>query len=86
MNAAPEEVCDNCGNQAAQAMLISNTAPISGILKDYVSAGQLADLTAPNVKPFLIKNLKWKIVSVSDATLPSIGSLLMCVCRRMLVW
>ena len=56
--AAPTEACDNCGRQQHQAHLVTDTAPITPMLLDYVQVGQLADLTVRNVKPFLIKNLK----------------------------
>jgi tyrosinase len=63
--AAPTEACDNCGNQQNQAHLVTDTAPITPILLDYIQVGQLDDLTVRNVKPFLIKHLKWRIVTVS---------------------
>lgn len=62
--AAPMEICDNCGNQQAEGHLITNTSPITPILLDYVQAGELPDLSAPNVKPFLAKNLKWRVIKV----------------------
>ena len=64
---APVEICDNCGNQAVQSQLQRDTAPITPILMDYILNGSLADLTPENVQPFLVKNLKWRVVTVSFA-------------------
>jgi hypothetical protein len=63
--AAPTEACDNCGIQQHQAHLVTDTAVITSMLLDYVQIGQLEDLTVRNVKPFLIKRLKWRVVTVS---------------------
>jgi len=63
------EACDNCGNQQQQAHLVSNTAPITPILLDYVQLGDLADLSMANVKPFLVKNLKWRILTVRHVSI-----------------
>ena len=62
--AAPVEACDNCGNQEEQGHLITHTTPITPILLDYVDCQQLQSLAAEHVEPFLIKNLKWRIVTV----------------------
>ncbi|KAL9113600.1 MAG: hypothetical protein Q9227_002338 [Pyrenula ochraceoflavens] len=62
--AAPVEYCDNCGQQAEQGQLVSGTVVITPILKDYVLANELADLTLENVRPFLVKHLKWRVVTV----------------------
>ena len=63
--AAPTEACDNCGNQQRQAHLVTDTSAITPILLDYVEIGRLTDLRAQNVKPFLVKNLEWKVATVS---------------------
>ena len=62
-----KEACDNCGNQAEQGHLISGTNPITPMLLDYVKIGELPDISPVNVVPFLVKNLKWRIVPVSFA-------------------
>jgi hypothetical protein len=61
------EACDNCGNQAEEGHLISGTNPVTPMLLDYVKIGELPDITPANVVPFLVKNLKWRIVPVSFA-------------------
>lgn len=48
---------------------MSNTAPITPILLDYVQLGDLADLSMANVKPFLVKNLKWRILTVRHVSI-----------------
>lgn len=63
--AAPAEICDNCGQQEAQRKMVSGTVLITPILRDYVLINQLDDLTPEKVKPFLVKHLKWRIVTVS---------------------
>lgn len=63
--AAPTEACDNCGNQQRQARIVTDTVPITPKLLDHVQTGDLADLTVRNVKSFLTKNLKWKVVTVN---------------------
>jgi tyrosinase len=62
---APVELCDNCGRQDQQALLVADTAPITPMLQDYVKLGQLQNLTPEHVRPFLVKNLKWRITTVS---------------------
>lgn len=68
--ATPVEYCDNCGRQEEQGHLVSGTVVITPILKDYILANELADLTPESVKPFLVKNLKWRIVTVSSSCFP----------------
>lgn len=63
--AAPIEYCDNCGRQEEQGHLVSGTLVITPILKDYILVNELRDLTPESVKPFLVKHLKWRIVTVS---------------------
>lgn len=63
--ASPTEVCDNCGKQEHQAHLVTSTSPITSLLIDYVEKGQLASMEAKDVEPFLVKNLKWRIQTVS---------------------
>lgn len=58
------EACDNCGDQMDEGHLVTDTNPITPMLLDYIEIGQLADLTPANVVPFLIKNLKWRVVTV----------------------
>lgn len=63
--ASPTEVCDNCGKQEHQAHLVTSTSPITSLLIDYVEKGQLASMEAKDVEPFLVKNLKWRVQTVS---------------------
>lgn len=70
--AAPIEHCDNCGRQEEQGHLVSGTVVITPILNDYILIGELRDLTPESVEPFLVKHLKWRIVTVSSSLpLPS---------------
>jgi hypothetical protein len=82
------EACDNCGNQAEEGHLICGTNPITPMLLDYVKIGELPDITPANVVPFLIKNLKWRIVPVSFAFYIYVRTLLTtCVTyRRVVNW
>lgn len=63
--AAPVEACDNCGSQAEQAHLVTSTSAITSLLLDYVESGKLASMEARDVEPFLVKNLKWRVQTVS---------------------
>jgi len=63
--AAPVELCDNCGRQEQQAQIVTNTSPITSMLLDFVEIGELADLEAENVVPFLKKRLRWRVTTVS---------------------
>ena len=63
--AAPEDLCDNCGRQDQQGTVVTNTVPITSLLLDYVKKGRLESLRPEHVKPFLIRGLKWRVVSVS---------------------
>lgn len=65
--AAPVEACDNCGHQEEQAHVVTDTAPITPILKDYVRIGELQSLAPEHVEPFLIKKLKWRVVTVRSS-------------------
>ena len=60
---APVEACDNCGRQDQQATLVQGTTALTPILMDYVQIGELESLSPAHVKPFLIKNLKWRVVT-----------------------
>ena len=77
--AAPEDLCDNCGRQSEQGTLVTNTVPITSLLLDYVRKGRLESLRPEHVKPFLVRGLKWRVVSVSLFT-SRILSGLMCIC------
>ncbi|KAK3717680.1 hypothetical protein LTR37_005747 [Vermiconidia calcicola] len=66
--AAPVEACDNCGNQQQQSHLVTSTAPITPMLLDYVEIGHLPNLRADSVKPFLVRNLRWRVVTVHGGT------------------
>ena len=68
--AAPTNMCDNCGRQDEQALAVTNTSAITSLLLDYIKKGEketggLADLEPENVKPFLEKRLKWRVLQVS---------------------
>lgn len=63
--AAPREACDNCGNQEEQAHLVTGTTPMTSLLLDYVINGSLNSMEVEDVKPFLVKNLKWRAQTVS---------------------
>ena len=76
--AAPENLCDNCGRQDQQGTLVTNTVPITSLLLDYVKKGRLESLRPEHVKPFLIRGLKWRVVSVSLSF--SVFLMVSCVC------
>jgi tyrosinase len=61
---SPMEICDSCGNQDVQDVIVSGTTPITSILLDYVGIGALDSMKSQHVVPFLVKNLKWRIVVV----------------------
>lgn len=61
------DLCDNCGHQADERQLVTDTTPVTSMLLDYVHQNLLTDLTPPSVVPFLIQNLKWRIVTVSES-------------------
>ena len=63
---APKEACDNCGKQEEQSQLVTSTSPITSLLLDYVEVEKLESMSPEHVKPFLIKNLKWRIQTVSQ--------------------
>lgn len=63
--ASPKEACDNCGRQDQQAKIVTSTTPITSLLLDYVKIGKLQSLDPEEVKPFLVKKLKWRIQTVS---------------------
>jgi hypothetical protein len=62
---APTSSCDNCGHQEEQAHLITSTTPITSKLLDYVNTDLLQSMRPEHVKPFLVKNLKWRAIGVS---------------------
>ncbi|KPI40958.1 Tyrosinase [Cyphellophora attinorum] len=62
--AAPVEQCDNCGHQEQQGLLVTDTTPVTPLLLDYVLKGELHDLRPESVEPFLVKNLRWRIVKL----------------------
>lgn len=62
--AAPVEYCDNCGDQEQSGTIVTGTVIITPILLDYIKLGQLPDLSPESVTPFLVKNLKWRVVTV----------------------
>jgi len=57
------ELCDNCGRSEQQAQQVTGTTPITSMLLDYVEIGELASMRPVHVEPFLIKNLKWRVVT-----------------------
>jgi tyrosinase len=61
---APIEACDNCGRQEEQATLVTSTTPFTAMLLDYEALGVLDSLRPEHVKPFLVKNLRWRVVGV----------------------
>jgi hypothetical protein len=63
--AAPVQACDNCGVHADGAHLVTDTTPITSTLLDYVEMLVLESMRPEHVRPFLIKNLKWRVVTVS---------------------
>lgn len=63
---APREACDNCNQQEQQAQLVTSTSPITSLLLDYVENGSLNSMELDDVKPFLVKNLKWRAQTVSS--------------------
>jgi tyrosinase len=63
--AAPIEACDNCEQQEGVAHLVRSTNPITSMLLDYVHTGELASMRPEHVRPFLVANLRWRVVTVS---------------------
>lgn len=76
--ASSRQACDNCGQQDDDNVLVSGTKIITPMLMDYVLKDNepLHDLTPENVVPFLVKNLKWRIVGVSLLSLHNMFCLL----------
>src|ERR1700712_5911086 len=64
--AAPREFCDNCGQQDEVGQLASDTHPITPLLLDYLNRtdNHLDSLEPVHVKPFLVNNLRWRVVYV----------------------
>jgi Tyosinase C-terminal domain len=64
--AAPREFCDNCGYQDDVGQLASDTHPITPLLLDYLSRtdNHLESLEPEHVRPFLVNNLRWRVVYV----------------------
>ncbi|KAH7073183.1 common central domain of tyrosinase-domain-containing protein [Paraphoma chrysanthemicola] len=60
--AAPIEACDNCGRSEEQSLLVTNTNPLTDQLLDYVEIGTLESMRPEHVKPFLVANLKWRVI------------------------
>lgn len=81
--ASPSEVCDNCGKHEQQAHLVTSTSPITSLLLDYVETGKLASMEAVDVEPFLIKNLKWRVQTVS-CVISAASAQVVCVMLTML--
>lgn len=67
--AAPVEMCDNCGRQEEQAQIVTNTSAITSMLLDFVEIGELENLEAEKVVPFLKNRLRWRVTTVSDSEL-----------------
>lgn len=80
--ASSVELCDNCGQSALQRQLVSDTTVITPMLLDYIKIGILLDLSPSNVVPFLISNLKWRVVTVSILSIPTKNSLTLTVKGR----
>jgi hypothetical protein len=57
-------MCDNCGRQNEQALLVTDTTDITPTLLNYKEAGALSSISAKDVVPFLKKHLKWRVVTV----------------------
>jgi hypothetical protein len=64
--AAPIEACDNCEQQEGVAHMVRSTSPITSMLLDYVGTGELGSMRPEHVRGFLVRNLKWRVVTVSD--------------------
>jgi tyrosinase len=62
--AAPIEACDNCEQQEGVAHMVRSTSPITSMLLDYVGTGELGSMRPEHVRGFLVKNLKWRVVTV----------------------
>ena len=61
---SPVETCGNCARQEKHSHLVSNTTRLTPMLLDCIKIGELRSLDAEDVKPYLIKNLKWRVVQV----------------------
>ena len=48
-----------------QGNIVTNTVPITSMLLDYVKTGHLESLHPDHVGPFLIRALRWRIITVS---------------------
>jgi hypothetical protein len=65
---APPSICDNCMQQGAAGAKVANTTTLTPILHDYIHKGEgdlaLESLEPEDVKPFLVKNLRWRVIKV----------------------
>ncbi|KAK8855098.1 tyrosinase precursor (monophenol monooxygenase) [Apiospora arundinis] len=68
---APAQVCDNCGDHAAAATVVSTTVPVTSILGDFRAQHVIPNLEPGDVKPLLSKRLKWRICKMSIVSPPS---------------
>jgi tyrosinase len=59
------ETCNNCARQEEEVQLVTSTTPITSLLLDYANSGNLGSMSPEDVEPFLIKNLKWRVQTVS---------------------
>ncbi|KAK7753914.1 hypothetical protein SLS62_004012 [Diatrype stigma] len=63
--AAPTQLCDNCGRQDEQGLIVTNTVAITSVLLDFIEVGELGGLEREDVIPFLQKRLKWRILTIN---------------------
>lgn len=62
--AAPTQLCDNGDPQDEQGLIITNTAVITSVLRDFIEIGELGGLEKEDVIPFLQRRSKWRILTV----------------------
>ncbi|KAI9646358.1 hypothetical protein NHQ30_004348 [Ciborinia camelliae] len=60
------------GSTAADPnQLVTGTIPLTSALLEYISKGQLKSLDDKDVKPFLAKNLKYRVTLLDDTEIPN---------------
>ena len=70
--ASPDD-CENCTALGQAGAQVSHSTTVTSTLADYVALGELGSLEPDDVVPFLVKNLKWRVVKMGeeDRTVPT---------------
>ena len=69
---APSEVCENCYTLGQAGAKVSNSTTITPILCDYKEQKELKSLEKDDVTPFLVKNLKWRVMKAPEVSVPPV--------------